>query len=50
MELENDDSRAADFDAMDRRVIQIDLPPAHAGITAALRQNSIADYGVMLVA
>jgi hypothetical protein len=38
MELENDDSRAADFDAMDRRVIQIDLPPAHAGITAALRR------------
>ena len=38
MELEKDDSRAADFDAMDRRVIQIDLPPAHAGITAALRR------------
>jgi hypothetical protein len=38
MELENDDNSAADFDAMDRRLIQIDLPPAHAGITAALRR------------
>ena len=28
---------AADF-AMDRRIIRVDIPPAHAGITAALRR------------
>ncbi|WP_156029732.1 hypothetical protein [Sphingomonas sp. URHD0057] len=38
MKLENKNVPAADFDAMDRRVIQIELPPAHAGITAALRR------------
>lgn len=24
--------------ALDRRIIQVDVPPAHAGITAALRR------------
>jgi hypothetical protein len=28
---------AADF-SMDRRLIRVDVPPAHAGITAALRR------------
>jgi hypothetical protein len=30
-------SSAADI-SMDRRVIRVDIPPAHAGITAALRR------------
>jgi hypothetical protein len=38
MELERENIAAADLSAMDRRVIQLDLPPAHAGITAALRR------------
>ena len=28
---------AAEFD-MDREIIRVDIPPAHAGITAALRR------------
>ena len=27
-----------DMQAMDRRIIRVDAPPAHAGITAALRR------------
>jgi hypothetical protein len=38
MKFGNDDISGADFDATDRRLIQVDLPPAHAGITAALRR------------
>jgi hypothetical protein len=38
MKLEDDDITATQFDAIDRRVIQIDLPPTQAGITAALRR------------
>jgi hypothetical protein len=38
MKLENKSVSAADLEAMDRRVIQVELPPAHAGITAALRR------------
>ena len=38
MKLENDNLSAADLETMDRQVIQVDLPPAHAGITAALRR------------
>jgi len=38
MKFENEHITAADYDAMDRRVIQVELPPAHAGITAALRR------------
>lgn len=29
---------AADKDQMDRRIIRVELPPAHAGVTAALRK------------
>jgi hypothetical protein len=29
---------AADVRTMDRQVIRVDFPPAHAGITAALRR------------
>jgi len=38
MNFETEDSKEADFEPMDRRVIQVELPPAHAGITAALRR------------
>lgn len=38
MELERENVAAADLSKMDRRVIQLDLPPAHVGITAALRR------------
>jgi hypothetical protein len=38
MESEAGDVPAAEFNAMDRRVIQVEIPPAHAGITAALRR------------
>ena len=38
MKFENEDIKEADFEAMDRRVIQVEHPPAHAGITAALRR------------
>lgn len=38
MKLERENVAAADRDSMDRRVIQVDLPAAHAGITAALRR------------
>lgn len=30
-------SKATDIN-MDRRIIRVDIPPAHAGITAALRR------------
>ena len=29
---------AAKDDSMDRRIIRVELPPAHAGVTAALRR------------
>jgi hypothetical protein len=38
MKLEREHVTASEFDNMDRRVIRIDIPPAHAGITAALRR------------
>jgi len=38
MKLEQEELSAADFSAMDRQVIRVDIPPAHAGITAALRR------------
>jgi hypothetical protein len=34
---EREQITAAEFN-MDRRIIRIDIPPAHAGITAALRR------------
>jgi len=39
MKLGKEDNSAAEVDAMDRRVIQVELPPANAGITAALRRS-----------
>ena len=38
MKLEHEEFSAADLSAMDRQVIRVDIPPAHAGITAALRR------------
>ena len=38
MKLEHEELSAADLSAMDRQVIRVDIPPAHAGITAALRR------------
>jgi hypothetical protein len=38
MKLEREHVTASEFLAMDRRVIRVDIPPAHAGITAALRR------------
>ena len=38
--MEADEEKAAkrELFSMDRRVIRVDIPPAHAGITAALRR------------
>ena len=38
MNLARDKESAEDMQAMDRRVIRVDAPPAHAGIMAALRR------------
>lgn len=38
MKLEREYVTAPEFSVMDRRVIQVDVPPAHAGIMAALRR------------
>jgi hypothetical protein len=38
MKLEREDVTAPELNTMDRRVIRVDIPPAHAGITAALRR------------
>jgi hypothetical protein len=38
MKPEYENVAAADLETVDRRVIRVDLPPAHAGITAALRR------------
>jgi hypothetical protein len=37
MELEHENA-VPEWNAMDRRLIQVEVPPAHAGITAALRR------------
>ena len=37
MDTESRPTAATDIN-MDRRIIQVDIPPAHAGITAALRR------------
>lgn len=36
MKLEGEQREEQEF--MDRKIIRIDIPPAHAGITAALRR------------
>jgi hypothetical protein len=38
MKFERDNVKATELNLMDRRVIRVDVPPAHAGITAALRR------------
>jgi hypothetical protein len=38
MKWSREDTADADFRAMDRQVIHVEIPPAHAGITAALRR------------
>jgi hypothetical protein len=38
MKLEREHVAGSELDSMDRRVIRVDIPPAHAGITAALRR------------
>lgn len=38
MKPEQEQVAASDWKTMDRRIIQVDIPPAHAGITAALRR------------
>jgi hypothetical protein len=38
MKLERDDVAVPEINHLDRRIIRVDMPPAHAGITAALRR------------
>jgi hypothetical protein len=38
MKLEHEDVAASELSCMDRRIIRVDIPPEHAGITAALRR------------
>ena len=38
MKLEHEDVAASELHNMDRPVIRVDIPPAHAGIMAALRR------------
>lgn len=38
MNAERKNFTAKDLSAMDRQLIRVDVPPSHAGITAALRR------------
>ena len=38
MKLERETVAASELSSMDRRIIRVDIPPEHAGITAALRR------------
>lgn len=38
MKMDREDVATPDLNGMDRRVIRVEIPPAHAGITAALRR------------
>jgi hypothetical protein len=38
MKEEHDNHAAPGVSSMDRRIIRVDLPPAHAGIMTALRR------------
>jgi hypothetical protein len=38
MKLERESVLSPEMNSMDRRVIRVDIPPTHAGITAALRR------------
>ena len=42
MKLERENVAASELNSMDRRIIRVDIPPAHAGITAALRRAFVA--------
>ena len=38
MKLEREDLAVPELNHMDRRIIRVDVPTSHAGITAALRR------------
>jgi hypothetical protein len=38
MNPEREDVMSSEVNTMDRRIIRVDMPAAHAGITAALRR------------
>jgi hypothetical protein len=38
MKLEREHVTASEFNSMDHRLIRVEIPPAHAGIMAALRR------------
>ncbi len=38
MKLERENVSVPDLHSMDRRIIRVDMPAGHAGITAALRR------------
>jgi hypothetical protein len=38
MKSERHNVAASELNTLDRRIIQVDVPPAHAGIMAALRR------------
>ena len=38
MKFQSEEVSVPELGSMDRRIIQIDAPPTHAGITAALRR------------
>jgi hypothetical protein len=38
MKFEREKVAVPDLNSMDRRIIRVDVPPTHAGITAALRR------------
>jgi hypothetical protein len=38
MKLEHQQVTDAEVNTMDRQIIRVDVPPTHAGITAALRR------------
>jgi len=38
MKMERESFLSSELNSMDRRVIRVDMPPTHAGITAALRR------------
>jgi hypothetical protein len=38
MKAEHESNHESDVNCLDRRMIRVDFPPAHAGITAALRR------------
>jgi hypothetical protein len=38
MKFQREEFSVPELNPMDRRIIQVDVPPTHAGITAALRR------------